>query len=373
MTVMGEQTEKACINVLIMAGGTGGHVFPALAVARLLRQQGAEVQWLGTRRGIEAQLVPQENIAITYIGVSGLRGKGIVRRLLAPLQIASAVIQSVAAIIRLRPDCVLGMGGFASGPGGVAAWLLRKPLLIHEQNAVAGLTNRLLSRLAMRVMAAFPSAFGELVSGRVRCIGNPVRAEIVALEPPESRYADRQGPLRILVLGGSLGASVLNEALPEILALFPEGQQPEVWHQTGKGVCDATRASYQKVNAEVRVEEFIKEMHEAYRWADMIICRAGALTVSEISCAGLPAIFIPYPYAVDDHQTENAKFLERAGAAAILQQDKLTAPNLYKLLSEKFNTRDKLLSMAEKARALAQFDATEQVVNYCREACHARA
>ncbi len=371
MNDLNDEKKAERMTVLIMAGGTGGHVFPALAVAHQLQQQGVSIQWLGTRRGIESQLVTREDIPITYISVSGVRGKSMIKRLLAPVKVFSAVVQSMAVIVRTKPDCVLGMGGFASGPGGVAAWLLRKPLLIHEQNAIAGVTNRLLFRLAGRVMAAFPSAFGDPAPAKVRCIGNPVRADIVELDPPESRLDGREGPLRILVLGGSLGAQVLNQILPETLAMFPAEQRPQIWHQTGQQNCEATLEHYQKVKVEARVEAFINSMNEAYEWADLIVCRAGALTVSEISCVGLPAVFVPYPYAVDDHQTENARYLESAGAAVILPQRELTAHKLFQLLTETFDSRSKLLAMARKARALAQFNAAEQAADYCLEACYA--
>lgn len=357
-------------TVMIMAGGTGGHVFPALAVARRLSELGIHVEWLGTRRGIESRIIPNEHIPIHYIGVSGVRGKGLFQRLLAPVRILVAVAQSLLIIGRIGPDCVLGMGGFASGPGGVAAWLLRKPLLIHEQNAVAGLTNRLLARLATRVMVAFPHAFVNLAPQRVSCIGNPVRAEISSLERPKERFQKREGPFRVLVLGGSLGARALNRAVPKAVAMFAEDQRPEIWHQTGQDDCETTLSDYNRAGIHSRVDAFIDAMHEAYRWADLVVCRSGALTVSEISCAGLPAVFIPYPYAVDDHQTENARYLECANAAVVLPQQELTPQNLYQVLRELLSSRTRLLAMADKARSMAHSNAADQAADYCREACY---
>lgn len=366
-----EQMENRSKTILVMAGGTGGHVFPALAVAHTMQQRGWRIEWLGTERGIESEVVEQANIPITYIRVAGLRGKGLLRRLSAPFKLVGALLQSITAMRRIDPACVLGMGGFASGPGGIAAWLRGTPLVIHEQNAVAGMTNRILYRFARRVLAAFPGAFGELSSDKERCVGNPLRQAITALPEPSTRMGGRQGPLRMLVLGGSLGAQVLNRVVPEALAMMAEEQRPEIWHQTGRNNSEETQTQYRNSGLAARVDDFIHDMDEAYRWADLIVCRAGALTVAEIACVGLAAILVPYPHAVDDHQTENARFLERAGAAVIVPQSDFNAERLAGLLAGGFGVRAQVLTMAEKARNVAQLDAAEQVADYCMEVCHA--
>ncbi len=352
--------------VLIMAGGTGGHVFPALAVAARLAAAGVHVEWLGTQAGIESKLVVKHGIPITYISVAGLRGKGVPSLLLAPFKLLHSIYQSARAISRLQPACVLGMGGFASGPGGMAAWLLRKPLVIHEQNAVAGLTNRILARLARRVFVAFPDAFGDR---KASCVGNPLRESLLHLATPTQRMANRQGSVRVLVLGGSLGAQALNETVPQALALMDTQARPEIWHQAGERKHAAALACYESLGVEARVVAFIDDMEEAYQWADLIICRAGALTVSEIASVGLASILVPYPHAVDDHQTLNARFLERAGAAVIVPEPELTPTRLRDLVIEMGN-RDRLLTMAMSAYGAAQRDAAEQVANYCMEICH---
>jgi len=365
---MGGPTSHQPKTVLIMAGGTGGHVFPALAVAEELIGRGCRVAWLGTRKGIEAQLVVKENIPINYIRVAGLRGKGLLAGLMAPVKLLIAVWQSLTVIRREQPACVLGMGGFAAGPGGVAAWLLRRPLVIHEQNAVAGMTNRLLRPLADTVLAAFPGAFGGSASTREQCVGNPVRRTITQLAAPEARLSERQGPLRLLVLGGSLGAAVLNERVPQALALLSAEQRPLVWHQTGRHHDQHTLDIYWQLGLEAQVEPFIEEMATAYEWADLIVCRAGALTISELACAGLAAILVPYPHAVDDHQSANAHYLEQAGAAVCIAQAEFTADRLAQLLSNDFAHRRQVLTMAQQARRLAITDAAAMVADYCMEA-----
>ncbi|MDY6890941.1 MAG: undecaprenyldiphospho-muramoylpentapeptide beta-N-acetylglucosaminyltransferase [Pseudomonadota bacterium] len=351
-------------KVLIMAGGTGGHVFPALATAEILRQRGVAVEWLGSRAGIENELVPGAGIALYRIEVTGLRGKGGAGLLLAPFRLARALGQALAVLRRARPDLVLGMGGFASGPGGLAAWLLRVPLVVHEQNAIPGLTNRTLARLASRVLQAFPQAF----AGRADAIttGNPVRGPILELAPPAERFAGREGPLRLLVVGGSLGARAINEMLPRALALLEPGQRPEVWHQTGKAHLEATTAAYAEAGVQASVVPFIERMDRAYGWADLVVCRAGALTVSEIEIAGLGAIFVPFPYAVDDHQSANARHLEQAGAARVVQQAELSPQRLAALLQE-MGTREQLLQMAERARQQARPAASTTVAEICLE------
>lgn len=360
------------LRVMIMAGGTGGHVFPALAVADELRARGVEVFWLGTRNGLEAELVPKAGIEIEWITISGLRGKGVLGWFLAPFRLIRALFQSLEVIMRRRPMAVLGMGGFASGPGGLMTWLLRKPLVIHEQNAVAGLTNKLLARVAGRVIEAFPGTFAD--NKNALAIGNPVRAPIAALPLPEVRMAGREGPLRLLVVGGSLGAKALNETLPAALALLPEGERPEVWHQTGRRNLDDTRWQYGKKGVSARVVPFIDDMAEAYGWADLVLCRSGALTVSELAAAGVASILVPFPYAVDDHQTANARYLADSGAAVLLPQFELEARHLSELLSrfgrDCRDGRAELRTMAGRARAKAMNDAARRVADICEEAAH---
>jgi UDP-N-acetylglucosamine--N-acetylmuramyl-(pentapeptide) pyrophosphoryl-undecaprenol N-acetylglucosamine transferase len=351
-------------TVLIMAGGTGGHVFPGLATAEALRARGCRIEWLGTRRGIESDLVPRAGIELHCIGVQGLRGKGRLSLLLAPLRLLRALLQALAVVRRVRPDCVLGMGGFASGPGGLAAWLLRTPLVIHEQNAIPGLTNRILARLAGRVLEAFPGAFE---AGRgARCTGNPIRRDIAAVIAPAERYGVRQGPLRLLVVGGSLGAQAFNRTLPEAVALLSPERRPQIRHQAGRGKLEETENQYRAQGVEARVETFIDDMNQAYGWADLVLCRAGALTVSELAAAGVPAILVPYPHAVDDHQRANARFLADAGAAVLLGQSEMTAPTLAGLLEE-LRDRGELERMAVKAKALARLEATDTVVQHIEE------
>ena len=355
-------------RVVVMAGGTGGHVFPALAVARALAAHQREVVWLGTKRGIEARLVPAAGIHVEWIDIGGVRGKGPVSLLLAPVRVAQATWQALAALRRARPGVVLGCGGFVSGPGGLAAWLMRVPLVIHEQNAIAGLTNRLLSHLAQRVATAFPGSFPARLQRPVAVVGNPVRAEIVALAPPEARFAARQGPLRLLVFGGSQGARAINALLPAALAQLPQEARPIVVHQCGRGHEQHTLAAYQEHGVKAHVREFIEDMPGAYDWADLAVCRAGALTVSELAAAGLGAVLIPFPAAVDDHQTHNARFLVQAGAARIAQERDLTPASLATLLTELLHQgRTGLAAMAAAARRVAVTDAAERVAALCLE------
>lgn len=352
-------------HVLIMAGGTGGHVFPALAVADELRSRGVEVSWMGTKAGLESRIVPEAGIPIHYIKVSGLRGKGLVGWLLAPVKLVIAIIHALAIVIKIKPVSVLGMGGFASGPGGVAAWLLRRPLVLHEQNAVIGMTNKLLSHIATRLMEAFPGAFKDNMAEHV---GNPIRKAISDLPEPAVRYQQREDAIRILVIGGSLGAQALNETVPQAIAALPESINVEVWHQSGANKLDITCDSYQQSSVTANVVSFVDDMAKAYAWADLVICRAGALTVSELSAAGVAAIFIPFPYAVDDHQTLNAQYLVDAGAARLMQQKSLTAESLSDCLQELIDKgRSHLLKMAEAARTCAKPDATIDVANACLE------
>jgi UDP-N-acetylglucosamine--N-acetylmuramyl-(pentapeptide) pyrophosphoryl-undecaprenol N-acetylglucosamine transferase len=355
--------------VLIMAGGTGGHVFPALALARLLRAASREVIWLGTRRGLEARVVPAENIPVEWLSVGGLRGKGMVPLLVAPWQLLRALWQAISVMRRHRPAVVVGMGGFVTGPGGLAAWMCRRPLLIHEQNAIAGYSNRCLAPLAREVLTAFPSAFPHL--RKARLIGNPVRRDIAALAPPAQRFAGRDGAIRLLVVGGSLGAMRLNNTVPRALALLAgEAAAPrfEVRHQTGEKHLDATRAAYAEAAITADVSAFITDMAEALAWADLVICRAGALTIAELAAAGVAAVLVPYPHAVDDHQTFNARFLVDAGAAHLLPDATLTPERLVEELRALCADRTMLLAMAEAARRVARPTAAEQMLDACLKA-----
>lgn len=349
--------------VLIMAGGTGGHVFPALAVARALRGRNETVIWLGTDRGFEARVVPPEGIPLEFVRVRGLRRKGALAWVAAPVQIAVAVLDALRVLIRWRPKVVLGMGGYTAGPGGVAAWLLRRPLVIHEQNAVAGLTNRLLAGLAREVLEAFPGSFSRRIGTTVT--GNPVRADIAAIAPPAERLAGRSGPLRLLVLGGSQGARALNEVVPAALARLPADRRPEVLHQAGESTLAVAEAAYRDAGVGARVQAFINDMAEAYAWADLVIARSGALTVAEIAAAGVGAILVPYPSAVDDHQTRNAEYLVKAGAATLIPQADLSATRLAAELEALAADRGLVLDRAARARAQARPEATGAIVAAC--------
>lgn len=350
-------------RALIMAGGTGGHVIPALSLARGLQARGVEVAWLGSPRGIENRLVPEADIPLHRIAVAGLRGNGAAGWALAPFKLVRAVWQAWRVIRTFDPQLVVGLGGFASGPGGLAAWLARRPLVIHEQNAVAGLTNRALARLATRVYAAFPQAF----QGRGEVVGNPVREEIASLgETPRGEGEMAGRPLRLLVVGGSLGAQALNEGLPLALARLPEGQRPAVWHQAGRDKDAATREAYAAQGIEAEVAAFIGDMAGAYAWADLVVCRAGALTVAELAAAAKPALFVPFPHAVDDHQTANARALVAEGAAQLLPQSGLSAATLADRLAVLLDP-DTLATMASRARACAHLDAVERLVAGCME------
>jgi len=354
-------------RVLIMAGGTGGHVFPALAVAAKLREQGVRVEWLGTSVGIEAELVPKAGIVLNTIRIGGLRGKGIKAWALLPWNLSGAIAEAAQVLRRFAPHVVLGMGGFASGPGGLAARALGKPVVIHEQNAIAGTTNRWLARIARRRLEAFPGSLP-----RAEQVGNPVRDEIVALPAPEQRYPSRSGRLRLLVLGGSLGALKLNQLVPEVLASMSPELRPEVQHQTGRKHFEAARQAYSEAQVDGRVEPFVEDMAAAYGWADLVLCRAGALTVSEITAAGVAAYFVPYPYAIDDHQSRNANWLVSHGAAVMKQERELTAEVLRQDLVDLLSSREALLNMARKARELAMPRAAERVADVCLEVAHDR-
>jgi len=355
MATHAEQSMK----VLLMAGGTGGHVFPALAVADELRHRGVQVAWLGTKKGIEADVVPKAGIDISFIDVAGLRGKGLMGWLLAPFKLVHALWQALAVLRHLKPSVVLGMGGFVTGPGGIAAWLLRRPLVIHEQNAIAGLTNKMLTPFTVRVLEAFP---GTIRSSKTVHTGNPVRSAIGGEQKVSSSGEKR---IHLLVVGGSLGAKALNEVVPEALAQLNDAERPEVWHQTGKRNIDETMALYKTHGIDAKVEPFIDDMGAAYAWADLVLCRAGALTIAELAIAGMPSILVPYPFAVDDHQTSNAKYLVDNGAAFLVQQKELTAKRLLDMLNQLDLTR--LQQMAAAAKKLALPDATKKVADLCLE------
>lgn len=350
-------------KVLIMAGGTGGHVFPALACAREFRARGFDVHWLGTPRGIENDLVPAAGIPLHHIRIGGLRGKGLKTLLSAPFKLLGALEQSIRLMRQLRPVCVVGFGGYVSGPGGLAAKLCGVPLIIHEQNAVAGTTNRLLAPLANRVCEAFPNTFKP--KANLYTTGNPVRAELFA---QASRQITDQPPRHLLVLGGSLGAEPLNRLLPEALGLIPEAQRPVVWHQTGNQHAERTEQRYREAGVAVKVLPFIDDMAQAYTWADAVVCRAGALTVSELAAAALPSLLIPLPHAIDDHQTFNARYLATAGAARILPQAELDAARLAAQLTELMTQAQTLEQMGASARQLARPKATAELVTICLEA-----
>lgn len=347
-------------TILIMAGGTGGHVFPGLAVADCLRARGWRVVWMGHPEGMEAKLVPPRGYEMAWVRIKALRGKGWLRALLLPLNLLRAFGQALGALSRVKPHVVLGMGGYVTFPGGMMAALTGRPLVVHEQNSVAGLANRVLAGVADRVLSGFPN-----VLKRGEWAGNPVRAEIAGLPAPAQRYAGRGGPLNLLVVGGSLGAQALNEAVPRTLTLLAPAERPRVTHQSGAKQIEALRAAYAGAGVEAELVDFIDDMAARYAAADLVVCRAGALTVAELAAAGVASVLVPYPHAVDDHQTGNARFLTEAGAAILLPQTELTPEKLAALLREL--TRGKLAEMAVKARALAKPDATRAVAEICME------
>ncbi len=362
-----------------MAGGTGGHVFPALAVADQLTARGVTVVWLGTPTGMEAKLVPQRGYPIEWIEFSGVRGKGVLRWALLPAALLLACVQSWRVLRRRRPDAVLGMGGFAAFPGGLMASLASRPLLLHEQNSIAGLTNRVLSVVADRILCGFPHAFEERIRNPlarflkpnrpVEWVGNPVRGDIAQLPAPQERFAGRSGNLRLLVVGGSLGAHALNVAVPQALALLPPATRPIVTHQAGARHLEIARNQYADAQVEADFKAFIDDMASEYGRCDVVICRSGALTVAELCAAGVASVLVPFPYAVDDHQAGNARHLSEAGAAILLPQVELAPQRLADLIAS--FTRERLLDMAQRARALAKPEATERVAQACLELAHA--
>lgn len=342
-------------RLMVMAGGTGGHVFPGLAVAKQLQQQGWEIRWLGTADRMEADLVPKHGIEIDFIRVKGLRGQGVLKLLKAPFQIVNAILQARRHMKRWQPDVVLGMGGYVSGPGGIAAWLLGVPVVLHEQNAVAGLTNQWLAKIATKVFQAFAGAFND-----VPVVGNPVRGDVSRLPAPQERMSERQGPIRILVMGGSQGARILNQTLPQVLEKL-DGEAYEIHHQAGKNQHEAVISAYQEAHiSNVQVTEFIDDVANAYAWADLLVCRSGALTVSEVSAAGVAAIFVPFMHK-DRQQALNADHLVECGAALMIEQPNLTVA----LMAETIHNLDRptLMTMGIKARSAAKLDADKVVAD----------
>jgi UDP-N-acetylglucosamine--N-acetylmuramyl-(pentapeptide) pyrophosphoryl-undecaprenol N-acetylglucosamine transferase len=347
-------------TILIMAGGTGGHIYPGLAVADVLHEQGWKVVWLGAPKSMEAELVPKHGYAIAWVNFTGVRGKGVLRLLTLPFTLLRALVQSADAIFRHRPDVVLGMGGYITMPGGLMAAILRRPLVVHEQNSIAGMSNKVLAKLATRVLSGFP----DVIKHTLWC-GNPVRGDIAALDEPQQRYSERSGKLNLLVVGGSLGAQALNEAVPKALALMSEQERPQVIHQTGKKHLEAVRQQYAQAGVNADIRAFLDDMASQYAKADVVICRAGALTIAELAAAGVASVLVPFPFAVDDHQTHNARFLSEQGAAILLPQKELSAEKLVQLLRDL--SREKLSVMAQAARKLAKPDASEAVAKICME------
>jgi UDP-N-acetylglucosamine--N-acetylmuramyl-(pentapeptide) pyrophosphoryl-undecaprenol N-acetylglucosamine transferase len=352
--------------VIIMAGGTGGHVFPALAVAKVLRDRGVTVVWMGVPDSMESRLVPANGFPIEWVRVRGIRGKGLGAWALAPFRIAGAMLQALRILRRVKPRAVLGAGGYVSGPGGIAAWLLRIPLLIHEQNAIAGLTNRWLARFASQVLEAFPASFPAKI--KAQTVGNPVRADIAALPAPAVRFAGRGPRARLLVFGGSQGAQRLNAVVPKALSRLDPSRRPEVRHQTGAGGAEAARAAYLELQVEAEVLPFIEDMAAAYAWADLALCRAGAMTIAELQAAGLGALLVPLPSATDDHQTKNAEALVRVGAGGVLPERDLTPDSLGTRLAELTADRARMLKMAQAARSLRNIDAAARLADLCMAA-----
>ncbi len=357
--------------ILIMAGGTGGHVYPALAIADYLHNSGIHLLWLGSNAGLESRLVPDRGYSLITMQVSGLRGKGIVRWLSAPFTLFTAVIRALRILRSIKPAAVLGMGGFVSGPGGIAAWCLRIPLCIHEQNAICGLTNRILAHLADRVMAAFPGVFPDQLPLSVT--GNPVRTEILAISPPEERLKNKSTEsLNILILGGSQGARTLNRLVPETLSKLPTSMTLNIRHQAGPRLYEETAGFYRGNNNRAEILPYIEDMADAYAWSDLVICRAGALTIAELTMAGVAAILIPFPYAVDDHQTANARYMVDAGAAICIQESDINHALLGDQIQDFYQNRDRLFDMSCRARKLARPTATEDVATICMELAYGR-
>lgn len=356
-------------SIMIMAGGTGGHVYPALAVAKYLLGKELNVQWLGTEQGLEYRIVPENGIPLHIIRISGVRGKGIMRLFLSPFLILRALIESIMILRRESPQVVLGMGGFVSGPGGLAAWLLRIPLCLHEQNAIAGMTNRLLKPFAKIVMQAFPHTFNA--KGNLFTTGNPVRHDILSVRPPEERMTQNRQDVKILIIGGSLGALKLNQVVPAALSQLDDRLTVNVRHQTGQQHLQMTLQEYEKHGVEADITDFIDDMAAAYSWADLVVCRAGAMTIAELAAVGVGSILVPFPYAVDDHQAANARYLSDSGCAVLIRESELTPESLAGALKEMCRNHEHLISMAMICRELAKPRATEDVAMHCLEVARA--
>ena len=350
-------------KVLVMAGGTGGHVFPALAIAEALRTQHIDVEWLGTRQGIESKLVPDHGFKLNYLNIGGIRGKSLLKKLLAPWQLCKAILQAIQILNLYQPDAVIGLGGFASGPGGIAAWLKKIPIFIHEQNAIPGFTNRILAYKASKLFESFPQTFAPKFNPILT--GNPIRTTLLTLPPPTIRFEQHIGPLRILVMGGSLGAQALNEVVPNALHLLSQ-EKFEILHQTGRSGLTATQTEYQRLNLNANVVPFIDDMAKAYRWADLVICRAGALTVSELAVVGKAAILVPLPQAADDHQFYNAQYLARKNAAICIRQSELSPRRLTDEILRLGKNPAEILELAKRAKQQAQLSATDTIVAWCQ-------
>ncbi len=350
---------------LFMAGGTGGHIFPALAVAEELRERGASIHWLGTALGMENTLVPKHGIDLHSISIKGFRGKGLLKKISMPFLLLKAVLQAISIIWQLKPNVIIGFGGYVAAPGGIAAFLLRKPLVIHEQNSVAGSTNKLLAKFANKRLEAFSGALTNAV-----LVGNPVRKAVCELfDKALTSTEDKKTVLNILIMGGSLGAEAINKAVPQAIAKLPTTLAIDVWHQTGKGKLEQVAESYKELKFDARIDEFIDDVTQAYQWADVIICRAGALTVSEVAIAGLPAIFIPYPYAIDNHQVVNAQWLVDNNAANMIEQCDLTADTLAKSLEGLLIDKQKIQNYSQSLKELAMPHATKNVADICEQIC----
>lgn len=355
-------------NILIMAGGTGGHIYPGLAIAEELRNNGFEIFWLGTKNKMETNIVPKYKYNLLQINIRGIRGKGIFRLFLAPFMLLFALIQTILIIKKIKPVLVIGMGGFVSGPGGIAAWLMRVPLFIHEQNSIAGMTNNLLFPFATYVMSAFPNTFKK--TKKLMVIGNPVRKEIIAIEEPAKRFLKQnKNSFRVLVIGGSLGALRLNKIMPEVFSLLTHCDF-EIKHQSGKENFKQLSKWYKDLNIEAEVLPYIDNMASAYAWANIAVCRAGALTISELTACGLGSILVPFPYAVDDHQTKNAKYLVDNEAAILLDEKNLEAKVIKNILADLYVSPNKVLDMATNAKLLAKPYSTDDIVKLCGDFIH---
>lgn len=360
--------KKKLDHVFIMAAGTGGHIFPGLAIARNLKSQGIRVSWLGTPNGMEVKWVSAENFPFYAVDISGLRGKRVLSWLKAPFKLFRAFLQSIRIFLKEKPDVVLAMGGFVCGPGGLAARCLSIPLVIHEQNSIAGLTNRLLSKASfspLKILEAFPNSFSQKT--QTVLTGNPVREDLLQVAPPEQRLLSREGTLKLLILGGSRGAQAINQTVPHAMALVPLDQRLEIYHQTGQIHLEETKQLYSKHQIEAKIVDFINDMPSAYQWADLVLCRSGALTLAELCCVGIGSILVPFPYAVDDHQTSNAKYLSQANAAILLRQQDLSAEELARQLMYFSKNRHCLMDMAKNAYSLRIEDATQKVVRSLQE------